>query len=193
MMSDKENDFLLIQRFNEGDEVAFNLLLRRHQQKIYWHARKMTGNHMDADEIVQEVMLVLFKNLKDFKYQSTFSTWLFRIITTRTLNFLKRRRIKEIFSIHSSDDNETSGIENIAGAGSGVAEDLENREKLKVLDRVLKGIPAKQREIFIMRHFNEMSYEEISEITGKSIGGLKANYHHAFVKVNELMRRNYEE
>ena len=192
-MSDKENDFLLIQRFNEGDEVAFNLLLRRYQQKIYWHARKMTGNHMDADEIVQEVMLVLFKNLKDFKYQSTFSTWLFRIITTRTLNFLKRRRIKEIFSIHSSDDNETSGIENIAGAGSGVAEDLENREKLKVLDRVLKGIPAKQREIFIMRHFDEMSYEEISEITGKSIGGLKANYHHAFVKVNELMRRNYEE
>ena len=175
MMSDKENDFLLIQRFNEGDEVAFNLLLRRYQQKIYWHARKMTGNHMDADEIVQEVMLVLFKNLKDFKYQSTFSTWLFRIITTRTLNFLKRRRIKEIFSIHSSDDNETSGIENIAGAGSGVAEDLENREKLKVLDRVLKGIPAKQREIFIMRHFDEMSYEEISEITGKSIGGLKAN------------------
>lgn len=193
MMSDKENDFLLIQRFNEGDEVAFNLLLRRYQQKIYWHARKMTGNHMDADEIVQEVMLVLFKNLKDFKYQSTFSTWLFRIITTRTLNFLKRRRIKEIFSIHSSDDNETSGIENIAGAGRGVAEDLENREKLKVLDRVLKGIPAKQREIFIMRHFDEMSYEEISEITGKSIGGLKANYHHAFVKVNELMRRNYEE
>lgn len=193
MMSDKENDFLLIQRFNEGDEVAFNLLLRRYQQKIYWHARKMTGNHMDADEIVQEVMLVLFKNLKDFKYQSTFSTWLFRIITTRTLNFLKRRRIKEIFSIHSSDDNETSGIENVAGAGSGVAEDLENREKLKVLDRVLKGIPAKQREIFIMRHFDEMSYEEISEITGKSIGGLKANYHHAFVKVNELMRRNYEE
>ena len=148
---------------------------------------------MDADEIVQEVMLVLFKNLKDFKYQSTFSTWLFRIITTRTLNFLKRRRIKEIFSIHSSDDNETSGIENIAGAGSGVAEDLENREKLKALDRVLKGIPAKQMEIFIMRHFDEMSYEEISEITGKSIGGLKANYHHAFVKVNELMRRNYEE
>ncbi|MHC1737291.1 MAG: RNA polymerase sigma factor [Ignavibacteriaceae bacterium] len=192
-MSDKENDFSLIRRFSEGDEVAFNLLLRRYQQKIYWHARKMTGNHMDADEIVQEVMLVLYKSLKDFKYQSAFSTWLFRIITTRTLNFLKRRRLKEIFSIHSSDENDTSGIENIAGERTNIADDLENRERLMILDRVLKGLPAKQREIFVMRHFDEMSYEEISEITGKSVGGLKANYHHAFAKVNEIMRRKYDE
>lgn len=193
MMSDKENDFSLIRRFNEGDEGSFNLLLRRYQQKIYWHARKMTGNHMDADEIVQEVMLVLYKSLKNFKYESSFSTWLFRIITTRTLNFLKRRRLKEIFSIHSSDESETSGIGNIAGERGNIEEDIENREKLKVLDLVLKGLPAKQREIFIMRHFDEMSYEEIAEITGKSVGGLKANYHHAFAKVNEIMKRKYDE
>jgi len=190
-MSEKENDFSLIRRFNEGDEASFNLLIRRYQQKIYWHARKMSGNHMDADEIVQEVMLVLYKSLKSFKFRSSFSTWLYRIITTRTLNFLKKRRLKEIFSINSDGENAFFGQENIARDQTDLEKDLENREKLNILDIVLRELPSKQREIFIMRHFDEMSYEEISEITGKSVGGLKANYHHAFAKVNEIMSKKY--
>ncbi len=168
-----------------------NLLLRKYQQKIYWHARKMAGNHMDADEIVQEVMLTLLKSIGDFKFQSSFSTWLYRIITTRTLNYLKRRRVREIFSGSNGSEEENEKV-SLKTRRTSILEELENKEKLDFLDRVLKEIPAKQREIFIMRHFDEMTYEEIAEITGKSVGGLKANYYHAFAKVNEIMSKKYE-
>ncbi len=168
-----------------------NLLLRKYQQKIYWHARKMAGNHMDADEIVQEVMLTLLKSIGDFKFQSSFSTWLYRIITTRTLNYLKRRRVREIFSGSNGSEEENEKV-SLKTRRTSILEELENKEKLDFLDRVLKEIPAKQREIFIMRHFDEMTYEEIADITGKSVGGLKANYYHAFAKVNEIMSKKYE-
>jgi len=168
-----------------------NLLLRKYQQKIYWHARKMAGNHMDADEIVQEVMLTLLKSIGDFKFQSSFSTWLYRIITTRKLNYLKRRRVREIFSGSNGSEEENEKV-SLKTRRTSILEELENKEKLDFLDRVLKEIPAKQREIFIMRHFDEMTYEEIADITGKSVGGLKANYYHAFAKVNEIMSKKYE-
>ncbi|HPO55941.1 MAG TPA: RNA polymerase sigma factor [Ignavibacteriaceae bacterium] len=190
-MAEQESDFQLIRNYKEGDESSLNLLLRKYQQKIYWHARKMAGNHMDADEIVQEVMLTLLKSIGDFKFQSSFSTWLYRIITTRTLNYLKRRRVREIFSGSNGSEEENEKV-SLKTRRTSILEELENKEKLDFLDRVLKEIPAKQREIFIMRHFDEMTYEEIAEITGKSVGGLKANYYHAFAKVNEIMSKKYE-
>ncbi|HOJ17593.1 MAG: RNA polymerase sigma factor [Ignavibacteriales bacterium] len=190
-MAEQESDFQLIRNYKEGDESSLNLLLRKYQQKIYWHARKMAGNHMDADEIVQEVMLTLLKSIGDFKFQSSFSTWLYRIITTRTLNYLKRRRVREIFSGSNGSEEENEKV-SLKTRRTSILEELENKEKLDFLDRVLKEIPAKQREIFIMRHFDEMTYEEIADITGKSVGGLKANYYHAFAKVNEIMSKKYE-
>ena len=177
-MAEQESDFQLIRNYKEGDESSLNLLLRKYQQKIYWHARKMAGNHMDADEIVQEVMLTLLKSIGDFKFQSSFSTWLYRIITTRTLNYLKRRRVREIFSGSNGSEEENEKV-SLKTRRTSILEELENKEKLDFLDRVLKEIPAKQREIFIMRHFDEMTYEEIADITGKSVGGLKAKYYHA--------------
>jgi len=190
-MAEQESDFQLIRNYKEGDESSLNLLLRKYQQKIYWHARKMAGNHMDADEIVQEVMLTLLKSIGDFKFQSSFSTWLYRIITTRTLNYLKRRRVREIFSGSNGSEEENEKV-SLKTRRTSILEELENKEKLDFLDRVLKEIPAKQREIFIMRHFDEMTYEEIADITGKSVGSLKANYYHAFAKVNEIMSKKYE-
>lgn len=179
-MTDYSSDYLLVQQFLKGDESAFNRLALKYQEKIYWHARRMTGNHLDADEIVQEVLLVMYKKLNTFKYASSIYTWIFRITSTRALNLIKRRKLREIFSF---DDRDNSDLAN----GVDIIADIEAKEKLSKLDKILQKLPAKQREVFILRNYDQLSYEEISEITGKSTGGLKANYFHAIKKVTELM------
>ncbi len=182
-MTENEYVFKLIRDYLAGDESAFNMIVNKYKDKIYWHARRMTGNHLDADEIVQEVLLVLYKKLKDFQFKSSLYTWIYRITSTRTINYLKKKKIKQIFSI---DDNADK-----LSYSDDIIKNFEDREKLKKVESVLQKIPAKQREVFLFRVYEGLSYEEISQITGKSIGGLKANYFHAANKVMELMK-NYE-
>lgn len=174
-MSDKE----LIAKFLQGDDNAFNQLAKRYIDKIYWHARRIVGNHYDADEIVQQVLVTMYNKLNTFNRESALYTWIFKITYTRSLNLLKSSSIKNFFGIdneHNNIPNEYSTIEN-----------YENTEMLEIIDKALIKIPAKQREVFSLRHFEELSYKEISEITGKSIGSIKANYFHAFNKLKEIL------
>jgi len=173
-------DYDLVQNFLKGDELSFNEMVRRYQAKIYWHARRMTGNHFDADEVVQEVLEVLYTKLRGFNFQSSLYTWIYRVTITRSLNFIKRQKLKRLISFDSPENNQLATDDDIV-------KNIEDKEKLKKLDSILQTLPQKQREVFILRHFEEMSYEEISQITGKSIGGLKANYFHAFEKVSKLI------
>jgi RNA polymerase sigma-70 factor (ECF subfamily) len=182
-MTDQSGDFDLVNSFIGGNEGAFNKIVLKYQQKIYWHARRMTGNHLDADEIVQEVLMVLYEKLKDFQFKSSLYTWIYRITATRSINFLRKKNLRQFFSF---EDQETKSVR----SSEDIVKDIETKEKLERLEVALKKIPAKQREVFIMRSFEELSYEEISEITGKSIGGLKANYFHAMKKIMELMKEN---
>jgi RNA polymerase sigma-70 factor (ECF subfamily) len=179
----QDYDFELVNRFNSGDEAAYNLLIKKYQKKIYWHARQMTGNHLDADEVTQEVLIVIYNKLKTFSFSSSLYTWIYRIVTTRSLNQIKRRKIKSFFSIDEPGEIEMKDNHDIV-------KELDDKEKIENVKKILEKIPPKQRQIFIMRNFDDLSYEEIAEITGKSIGGLKANYFHALKKVLELANEN---
>ncbi|MHB1688861.1 MAG: RNA polymerase sigma factor [Ignavibacteriaceae bacterium] len=182
-MTDTNNDFELVKSFIAGNEAAFNKIVLKYQQKIYWHARRMTGNHLDADEVVQEVLIVLYNKLKGFQFKSSLYTWIYKITSTRSINYLKKRSLKQIFSL---DDNETKAVR----SNDDIIKDIETKEKLDKLEKALQKIPPRQREVFVMRNFDEMSYEEISEITGITTGGLKANYFHAMKKIMEIMQYN---
>lgn len=179
-MHEANIDFSLIKDFVEGNESAFNRLAVKYQDKIYWHARRMTGNHLDADEIVQEVLLVLYNKLKTFEFKSSLYTWIYTITNTRSINYLKKKNLKSFFSL---DD-----ILNKKSEEKDVIENLEDKQKLEKLEKALQKLPIKQREVFIMRNYDELSYEEISEITGKSVGALKANHFHALNKIKELIK-----
>ena len=178
-MTEKDSDYNLIERFNNGDESAFNELARKYQQRIYWHARRMTGNHLDADEIVQEVLLVMYRKIKTFNFRSSLYTWIYTITTTRSINYIKRRSLKQIFSLHDVESDQRSGTDLVT--------EIENKEEVKRLEKFLQYIPAKQREVFILRAIDGLSYKEIAEITGRSEGGLKSNYFHALMKLTEMM------
>ncbi len=180
-MTDTNNDFELVKSFINGNESSFNRLVLKYQDKIYWHARRMTGNHLDADEVVQEVLIVLYTKMKSFKFKSSLYTWIYRITATRSINFLRKRNLRQIFSIDEPDSREVKSREDIIN-------DIEQRERFGILEKVLRKLPAKQREIFIFRNFEELSYDEISQITGNTVGGLKANYFHAMKKITELMK-----
>ena len=180
-MADQNIDFELVRKFIDGDESSFNKIVNKYKDKIYWHARRMTGNHLDADEIVQEVLFVIYKNLKGFQFKSSLYTWIYKITSTRSLNYLKRRKIKEILSLEDQS-------EKLHKSSDDILENIEIKEKLEAVNKVLQKLPAKQREIFILRNYENLSYKEISEITGKSIGALKSNYFHSIKKIIEMMR-----
>jgi len=179
-MHELNEDFELIKNFIDGNESAFNRLAIKYQEKIYWHARRMTGNHLDADEIVQEVLIVLYNKLKTFEFKSSLYTWIYTITNTRSINYLKKKSLKNIFSL---DD-----ITNKKFEQKDVIDDIESKQKVEKIEKALQKLPVKQREVFIMRNFDELSYEEISTITGKSVGTLKANYFHALNKIKELVK-----
>ena len=180
-MTGTSTDLELVEAFKAGNQAAFNKLVEKYQQRIYWHARQMTGNHFDADDVLQEVLIVLYKKIAEFKFNSSLYTWIYRITTTRCINHINKKKIKRFFSI---DDEE---FPDLKGEGS-IELDYETKEKMEKLDTILQRLPAKQRQVFLMRNFEQLSYEEISEITGTSAGALKANYFHAFEKVSRLMK-----
>lgn len=182
-MNVKTDDYELIQDFLSGNEQSFNLLARKYQEKIYWHARRMLGDHDDAHDIVQEVLLVMHNKLNTFNFSSALYTWIYKITATRSLNVLKKQKLKRIIYFGSDKNVENKGYENII-------EGIEARERIKKMEKVMIKLPVKQREVFVMRNFDDLSYEEISSITGKSVGALKANYFHAFRKIKELMEKN---
>jgi RNA polymerase sigma-70 factor (ECF subfamily) len=175
-----DNDFELVEKFVSGDETAFNLLARKYQKKIYWHARQMLGDHLDADEITQEVLIVMYNKLKTFGFKSSLYTWIYKIVSTRSLNQLRRKKLKRLVTFDSVNEKELSGK-------SDIVQDIANREKLEKVNNALEKLPTKQRQIFVMRNYDQLSYEEISDITGKSVGGLKANYFHALKKILEYV------
>jgi len=179
-MNIKSDDYELVKDFLSGNQQAFNNLARKYQEKIYWHARRIVGDHDDAHEIVQQVLLVMFNKLKTFNFSSSIYTWIFKITYTRSLNQLKKNKLKKIITFNYFENIENAGYDN-------VFENLENKEEFIKMEKLLNKLPSKQKEVFVMRNFDELSYEEISNITGKSVGALKANYFHAFKKLKELM------
>lgn len=179
-MPQNHNDEDLIKRFLNGDESAFNVLAKRYIEKIYWHARRMTGNHLDADEILQEVLLVMYKKLKTFEFKSSLYTWIYTITNTRSINYLNKRNLKRIFNFDDVSEN-ISDTNNLLN-------EIEQNQKIIQIENALQKLPVKQREVFVMRNYDGLSYEEISQITGKSVGALKANHFHAINKLREMLK-----
>jgi RNA polymerase sigma-70 factor (ECF subfamily) len=158
---------------------AFNLLLNKYQQKIYWHIRRLVIDHDDADDVVQEVFIKVWKNLGGFRKDSQLYTWLYRIATNESITFLNRKKLKNNISI---DDSPTD-LANSLQEGSYFNGD---RAQMK-LQQALIRLPEKQRLVFNMKYFDDLKYDEISEILGTSVGALKASFHLAVKKIEQYL------
>lgn len=163
---------------------AFNLLLKKYQQRLYWHIRRMVINHDDTDDLLQEVFIKVWKNFGDFRQDSQIYTWLYRIGTNECITFLNRKKLRPSISM---DDEET---------GEWLVNSLRserNYDSKKIewkLQRAILTLPEKQRQVFNMKYFDDLKYEEISEIVGTSVGALKASFHHAVKKIEKFLEED---
>jgi len=174
----------LIAKFLHSDtrNFAFNQLVRKYQQKVYWHIRKMVIDHDDADDLTQEVFIKVWKNLSSFRQDSQLYTWIYRIATNECLNFLAAKRRRFFLPLHDVAAELSQKLD----ASSAPDGD----EILKKLQKALLQLPDKQRLVFNMKYFDELKYEEISKILGTSVGALKSSYHLAVKKIEEYLTKH---
>ena len=183
-MTDR-SDLELVQLFQHGDESAFNHLVLRYQEKVYWVARRFMVDHDNADDVTQEVFTKAYGSLKEFRKESSVYTWLYRITVNIALNNLRRQKLRDAFRIDEFFD--AADTENLAPD-----EAVEKQEERGLIEEAIARLPEKQKSVFVLRYYEELPYEDIAKILRTSVGGLKANYFHAVKKIQEYVRRAHE-
>jgi RNA polymerase sigma-70 factor (ECF subfamily) len=162
--------------------MAFKTLVDRYKEKLYWPIRQLVLNHEDADDILQETFIKVFKNIKGFEGKSSLYTWMYRIALNQSLTFLnKRSKMMKVSVEQYLDEQSDRLIDDNYFDGSAI--DI-------ILQKAISQLPDKQRVTFNMRYFQDLSYKQIAEITEQSEGGLKANYFHAVQKIKEFINSN---
>ena len=180
------SDNELVQEVRNGRRQAFTALMRRYQERVYWVARRIVGSHDDADDIVQETFVKAYLALGEFRGDSSFFTWIYRIAVNLSLNALRKRQVLNYL-------HESELLSRILPSPDDPGKDLENSEIESALQRAVATLPEKQKAVFVMRYYDEMTYEEIGRVLKTSVGGLKANYFHALRKVREYMRHEIQD
>jgi RNA polymerase sigma factor (sigma-70 family) len=174
-------DDLIKQLKNKNTKrLAFHELVKTYQEKLYWHIRKIVISHDDTDDVLQNTFIKVWNNIELFRAESGLYTWMFRIATNEALTFITQKKRRSIFS--DTIDNEYL-INNLESD-----EYFEGKEIQRKLQKAILSLPEKQRLVFNMKYFDEMKYNDMSEILETSVGALKASYHHAVKKIKEQLK-----
>lgn len=176
-MSDEE--LLALFENPETRRNGFNQMVRKYQQKVYWLVRKMVVDHDDANDITQDVFIKAWSALEKFRGDSKLYTWLYRIASNEAINFLNKKRKRFFVPIYDVENELNEKLEADPELSGDVIQ-------LKLQKALLK-LPEKQRLVFNLKYYEELPYEEISEITGTSVGALKASYHWATKKIEDFL------
>ncbi len=180
LLSDEE----LVVLFHNGERHgSFTVIVERYQKRIYYAARRMMdGDHDEADEVSQDTFVKAYEALGSFRGDAKLYTWLYRIMMNAVIQRSRKKKSRKTVGLE--------GIENTVETGELSAHDrLEQRETTRIIEKAIEILPKKQREVFLMRFYDELPYEEIARLTGTSVGGLKANYFHAVKKIGEYLHQ----
>lgn len=176
-LDDKE--LLELFRVEKSKESAFTSIIKKYQERLYWHIRRLVVEHEDANDVLQNMFIKVWKSLENFREDSQLYTWLYRIATNESLTFLDKQKKKSTLSLCDVE----SGLENKVKADSNFdANKLEWKLQLAI-----QKLPEKQRVVFTLRYYDELPYEQMSKILETSEGALKASYHHAAKKIEEFI------
>lgn len=183
-MTSLQNDQELLQSFKDPatKEQAFTAIIKKYQERLYWHIRRMVVEHEDANDVLQNMFIKVWKGLENFREDSQLYTWLYRIGTNEALTFLSSQKKRRASSL-SDDEN---GLSNQLKSDEGFdANKLEWKLQLGI-----QSLPEKQRIVFTLRYYDEMPYHEMSQVLDTSEGALKASYHHAAKKIEDFILNN---
>ncbi len=167
----------IIVRLSKPEERrrAFEEMVCAYRETVYWQIRRMVFNHDDADDILQMTFIKAWTSVDKFRAESKLSTWLYRIAMNETLTFLTRQQQHQQISIDEVDSNLLNTLESDIY--------FDGNELQRHFQRALQTLPPKQRQVFNLRYFDDMKYEDISFLLGTTVGALKASYHHAVKKI----------
>lgn len=175
----KEEQLLALLQQKQTQEQGFRLLMAQYQERLYLHIRRLVVEHDDANDVLQNCLLKAYRNIGKFKGNSALYTWLYRIATNEALTFLRKRKRHNSKTLPS----EAATVSNQMRAEAW----MDGEEIQQHLEQALKILPDRQKQVFVMRYYDELSYAEISGILKTSVGGLKASYHHAVKKVEHYL------
>jgi RNA polymerase sigma factor (sigma-70 family) len=178
----EEQEFIQELLNPKTQNLAFEILLKEFQRPLYNHIRTIVLNHDDTDDVLQNTFVKVFQNLNNFKGESKLFSWIYRIATNEALTFLNQKAKK---SGISSETLQSKAIDNLK------ADVYFDGNEIQIkLQKAIALLPEKQQLVFKMKYFEELKYEEISEILGTSVGALKASYHHAVKKIEAFVTTN---
>lgn len=178
--SDKE--LLALFKDKEKSNYAFNLIVRKYQEKLYWHIRKIVIRHEDSNDILQNTFIKVWKGLDNFREDSKLYTWLYRIATNESLTFLKQQKTKYLLPIGDYEGYLQETLKS--------DEYFDGDEIQYKLQKAILKLPKKQRIVFNLKYFEEMKYDDMSEVLKTSVGALKASYHHAVKKIENYFKED---
>lgn len=180
-MTPQTDDLELLQSFKDPAtrERAFTGIIKKYQEKLYWHIRRMLVDHEDTNDVLQNMFIKVWKGLENFREDSQLYTWLYRIATNESLTFLSQQKKRSSVSL---SDVETGLSNKLKSDSNFDANKLEWKLQLGI-----QNLPEKQRLVFNLRYYDEMPYEEMSKVLDTSEGALKASYHHAAKKIEEFI------
>ncbi|MBK8712717.1 MAG: sigma-70 family RNA polymerase sigma factor [Niastella sp.] len=174
---DKE---LLLQFKNESTrEAAYTQIIKKYQEKLYWHIRRLVVGHDDANDVLQNMFIKVWKNLDNFREDSQLYTWLYRIATNESLSFIDQVKRKATTSMSDNEDYYSNKLK--------ADKDFDSKKLEWKLQLAIQELPEKQKAVFNLRYFDEMPYEEMSKVLETSEGALKASYHHAVKKIEDYI------
>ena len=179
-MEIKLTDEQLLELIRLNKESGFRSLMHQYQQQTYWHIRRMVTTHEDADDVVQNTFIKVYRSLDKFKGDSKLYTWIYRIATNESITFLKKRKKRFSESIHEPENKIANTLK---------ADDFfDGNEAQLLLQNAILQLPEKQKAVFNLRYFEEMPYNDMSDVLQTSVGALKASYHHAVKKIEAYIK-----
>ena len=171
------DDLELVRQFLEGDEGAFETIMKRYQQMVYYLALKMVKSHEDADEVVQKTFISVYRNLKGFQGKGSLRTWLYRIAMNMSKNQIRDRSRHEGEELTEYSASEQPSVE----------EEMDREKQRAALELAVEELPPRQKEVLSLRVETGMTFPEIAEVLGCSVSAAKVNYHYAVKSLREKL------
>lgn len=174
----QSTDEEILQQFKDPalKEKAFRLLLKSYQERLYYHVRRYVRNHEDANDILQNTFIKVWNGMDNFRGESGLYTWLYKIAGNEAITYINKVKKHPTVDIDQTSAHYRGGTDN-----------MEADELTLKLQKAIERLPDKQKQVFIMRYYDELPYEQISRIVDTSVGALKASYHHAVKKIEEML------
>jgi RNA polymerase sigma factor (sigma-70 family) len=174
-----DKELLLLFREAKTKELAYTSIVKKYQEKLYWHIRRLVVDHDDANDVMQNVFIKVWKGLENFREDAQLYTWLYRIASNESITFLEQQKKRASVSI----DDVPGGLSDKLMADK----DFDASKLEWKLQLAIQQLPEKQRIVFNLRYYDEMPYEEMSRVLETSEGALKASYHHAVKKIEDFI------